>query len=105
MVNNSEYCVMASNRGQTSDKVHADLSERERLGLSSDTVKWGPSGMSDGFVLLTGGAPFDVICDPLFHSRPLGGLMCLSKGFISPGVPSGRVIMIDGHQATLFKGR
>ena len=71
--------------------------EGECLGLGSDSVKWGPSGVSDGFVLLTDGAPLDVIRYPLFHSRPLGVFARLSKGLVSPWMSGGGVIVVDGH--------
>jgi len=61
--------------------------------------------MSHSFVLLTDGAPFDVICYPLFHSGPLGILARLLKGFISAGVSGGRVVVVDGHQGALFEER
>jgi len=66
-------------------------------------IKWGFPRMSHGFVLLTDRASFDVICYPLFHSGPLGILTCLSKGFVSAGVSSGRVVMVNGHQGALFE--
>ena len=97
MVNNGEYCVETSDRGQPCDKIHTDLSEGERFGFSGDTVKWGSSGMSDGFVLLTSRTSLDVIRDPLFHSRPLGAFACLSKGFVSSRMSGGGVIVVNGH--------
>jgi len=66
-------------------------------------VKWGLPGMSHGFVLLAGGASFNVVCYPLFHPRPLGIFTCLSKGFIPAGVSGGRVVVMDGHQGALFE--
>ena len=59
--------------------------------------------MSHGFVLLTDRASFNVICYPLFHSRPLGILTHLSKGFISARVSGGRVVVVNGHQGVLFE--
>src|SRR5258707_15129038 len=95
---------MPSDRGQACDKVHADLLKWKGLGLGGDSVKWGSSGMSKGFVLLADGAPFDVICHPLFHSRPLGVLAGLPEGLVSSRVSGGGVVMVDGHQCTFFEG-
>ena len=97
MVDDSEYGIMASNGWQTRDKVHTDLLKGECLRFSSDTVKWGFSRMGDSLVLLADGASFNVICDPLFHSRPLGALTCLPKGFVSSRVSSGGMVVVDGH--------
>jgi len=66
-------------------------------------VKWGSPRMGNGFVLLTDGASLDIVCHPLFHSRPLGMFMCLLKSLVPPGMPSRGVIMIDGHQGVLFE--
>ena len=77
--------------------------EGERFGFSSDAIKWGFPRMSHGFVLLTDRASFDIICYPLFHSRPLGILTCLSKGFISARVSGGRVVVVNSHQGVLFE--
>src|SRR5258708_1647962 len=97
MVDDSKYGIMALNRGQTSDKVHADLSKGECLGFSSDTVKWGLSRMGHGFVLLADRAPLDVVCYPLFHPQPLGALMGLSESFIPSRVSGGRMVVVDSH--------
>ena len=77
--------------------------EGEHLRLGGDAIKWGSSGMSHGFVLLTDRAPFDVICYPLLHSRPLGILTCLSKGLVPTRMSGRRVVMVNGHQGTFLE--
>ncbi len=103
MVNNSEDCIMASNQGQTSDEVHTNLLKGKCLRFRGDVVKRGLPWMSQGFVLLTDGASFDIICDPFFHSRPLDVFTCLSKGLVSSQVSGRGVVMMNGHQGAFFK--
>ncbi len=65
-------------------------------------VKWGLPGVSNGLVLLTNGAPLDVVCHPLFHPRPLNVFARLSEGLIPSWVAGGRMVVIDGHQRTFL---
>ena len=60
--------------------------------------------MGNGFVLLTDGASLDIVCHPLLHSGPLGTLTCLLKGFVSPRVSSGGVVVVNDHQGAFFEG-
>ncbi len=59
--------------------------------------------MSHGFVLLAGGASFNVVCHPLFHPGPLGVLTCLLESFVPSRMSGRRVVVVNGHQGTLFK--
>ena len=49
--------------------------------------------MGLNFILLAGGAPLDVVCDPLIHFWPLIEFLDFSDCFISSRVSSCRVIM------------
>ena len=71
--------------------------------LSHCTIEQGFPRMSHGFVLLAGGAPFDIVCHPLFHCRPLGILTHLSEGLVSARVSGGRMVMVNGHQGVFFE--
>ena len=75
----------------------------EHSGFGSDAVEWGFPRMSHGFILLADGASSDVICYPLFHSGPLGILTCLSEGFVSAEVSSGRMVVVNGHQGAFLE--
>ena len=45
------------------------------------------------FVLLVGGTPLDVVCDPLIHFWPLVEFFDLSDCFISSRMSSHRVVI------------
>ena len=53
--------------------------------------------MHDIFVLLAGGASFDIISDPCLHVWPLIDFLCLSDCFIASEVPSCHMIMSLEH--------
>jgi hypothetical protein len=71
---------------ETRDEVHGYVWERFGVNGRQNAKDGGFSAMSEVFVLLTGGASFDVFCDPWPGSRPEVFFVNTPDCFISSGV-------------------
>ena len=88
---------------ESRNEIHHDLLEREGAFLSGDAVERYPLFVGYDFVLLTGCAAFNVVCNPLSHPHPWQDFRSFPNCFISSGMPCGRVVMDEGHEVS-FRG-
>src|SRR6266478_2036456 len=100
MVYDSQYRVMSVMLREPRDEVHCNLLERKGAFFGCDAVERYSFPMSHDFVLLTGGAAFDVVCDPLPHPCPWQNLRSFSNRLVSSGVSCGGVIVDERHQVS-----
>ena len=70
MVNNDKYGIFAFTRRETHDQVHRDLLEGESVLFCRDPAKGSFPFVGEDFILLTGGASLDVVCNSAVYSIP-----------------------------------
>ena len=86
MIHDGEDGVMAFAFGKRHNQVHCYHLEGKCLRGYWDLVEGDARLMCQSFILLAYRTPFDVICDPLIHTRPPVGLCYLADGPISARV-------------------
>ena len=97
MVDYREYGVVWTILWELCDEVHRYFFKWVCLGVGSDAIRRGVYSVRQVFVLLTGGAPFDVVFDPLVHAEPLVLSFCSSYGLVSSQVSGSRGVVIVVH--------
>ena len=97
MIDYCEYGVVWAILRELCDEVHRYFFERVCLRAWGDAVRRGVYSVRQVFVLLTGGASFDVVLDPLIHAGPPVPSFCGLYGFVSPWVSSGGCVVVVVH--------
>jgi hypothetical protein len=93
MIDDGEDCVVLPAWGQSSDEIHSDMFERLRILLGANPVRRNSNAMRKDFVLLAGGASFDVFCYPVLRSRPIIIAVDQSDHFVSSRMSSCRGVV------------
>jgi len=70
MVNDGKYSILAFTRQKAHYQVHCDLLEGESVLFCRDPIEGNFPFVGKDFILLTGGASLDVVCNPAVHSVP-----------------------------------
>ena len=83
---------------EAGNEVHGYLLKGECVIICGYSIEWGILFASKDFVLLAGGASFNVVRNPLVHTVPLPVLFCSLQGFIPSGVSRGQMVMGPGHE-------
>jgi len=68
VVDDGEYGIFSLAGRKAHDQVHCDLLEGESVLFRGDPIKGDFLFVGKDLILLTGGASFDVVCDPTVHS-------------------------------------
>src|SRR6266850_2704582 len=97
MVYNGKDGVFSVSEGESCDQVHGYLFKGSSIRRDCDSVEWGFLSMSDNLVLLTNGASFNIISNPLIHCWPLIELFCFSDRFVLAWMSSCHVIVSMCH--------
>ena len=97
MVDNREYCVIRSIPRELGDEIHCYFFEWVRSWPWCDVVHGCACVVRQVFVLLAGGASFDVVFYPLVHAGPPVLSLRRLGGFISSWVSSGGIVVVASH--------
>ena len=97
MVDDCEYCVVCSILWKLGDKIHRYFFKWVRSWPWRDAVHGCVYVVCQVFVLLTGGASFDVAFYPLIHVGPPVFSLRRLGGFVSPWMSSSGVVVVASH--------
>ena len=97
MVDDREYCVVCSIPWELGDEVHCYFFEWVCPWSWCDAIHGCAYVVRQVFILLAGGASFDIVFYPLVHVGPPVLSLRRLGGFVSPWMSSGGIVVVASH--------